>query len=106
MSANPLAVPILIDFLDQRNPSDAWSKSGSDGIVSVPCSLADKCMEALIRLTGHNEGYVRDDPPSNREASFDRWIAWWNKEGKAAFVMKHPELLKVYAADGGTGQGP
>jgi hypothetical protein len=93
-SRSPLAVPILVDFLDERKA--CGSRAVAAGVI-VSFSLADSCQEALIRLTGHDEGYVAADPDAKRFAAIDRWIAWWTKEGKAAFLKAHPEVAPVWA---------
>ena len=93
-SRNPLAVPILVDLLDQR--SITGSRNVDNGKGSVGTSLADRCLEALIRLTGHTEDYVATDPDAKRLAAIDHWFAWWTNEGKAAFLKAHPEVAPVW----------
>ncbi len=100
-SRNPMAVPILVDLLDQREISGGISK----GTKTVSQSCADRCMEALIRLTEHNEGYVWDDPANDRNAAIDRWIQWWKNEGQAAYVQEHHEVLQVLEEGGGPQRG-
>jgi hypothetical protein len=62
----------------------------------MPFSAADTCIGALIQLTGHDEGYKPGDPAESRFAAIDRWAAWWEKEGKAEYIKKHPEVAIVY----------
>ena len=58
-------------------------------------SCADRCVEALIRLTGHNEGYRPDAPPNERFASIDRWKVWWQTLGEAEYLKAHREVRRV-----------
>ncbi|MHC4503128.1 MAG: hypothetical protein ACYTFI_07475, partial [Planctomycetota bacterium] len=97
-SSNPLAVPILVDFLDHRDITGSRWISKEKGSMSFSC--ADKCLGALIRLTGHNEGYERGDAVEKRYAAIDRWIAWWEREGKAAYLKQHPEVGRVLENEG------
>lgn len=95
-SENPLAVPILVDFLDRREITGGRVLAGMKENTSMGFSCADTCMATLIRLTGHDEGYNPIEPvEEKRYAAIDRWIAWWEKEGQAAYVKEHPEVLKV-----------
>jgi hypothetical protein len=89
----PLAVPLMVEFLARREMTGSRYRSGYKQSMSF-CA-ADTCIESLIRLTGHDEGYKGDDPPEQRFAAMDRWLAWWNKEGQAAYLAKHPEVAKV-----------
>ena len=97
-SKNPLVVPILVDLLDRREISGSRSISREQGSMGFSC--ADTCIGALIRLVGHDPGYQRGDPFEKRYAAIDRWEMWWQREGKAAFLEKHPEARKVL------GEGP
>jgi hypothetical protein len=87
-SNRPLAVPLLVFYLDQRE------LNGMRGTPNggVQFSIADECMENLIHLTGHDEGYDRDASVEKRFATINKWQAWWHREGKAAYEAKHPEL--------------
>jgi hypothetical protein len=90
---SPLAVPAMVECLAyrQRNGLMGTPQGG------VNFGIADECMENLILLTGHNEGFVFTDPPAARDAVFDKWLAWWKAQGEAAFVGTHPEVAKVLA---------
>ena len=90
----PLMVPLLVDLLDRREMTGSRYMSGFK--ESMPFSAADTCIGALIRLTGHDEGYKLGDPAESRFAAIDRWAAWWEKDGKAEFIKKHPEVAAVY----------
>jgi hypothetical protein len=90
----PLAVPILVDLLDRRQITGSRWISEDKGSMGFSC--ADSCIGALIRLTGHNEGYQPGDPQPERYAAIDRWIEWWQREGKAAYLDEHPEVRQVY----------
>jgi hypothetical protein len=94
-SKNPLSVPILVDFLDQRRVSGSRWISKEEGAMGFSC--ADSCMGALIRLTEHNEGYEPGDPKEERYRAIDRWTRWWKQEGKAAYLKKYPAVLQVLA---------
>ncbi|MFH1741936.1 MAG: hypothetical protein ABIH23_23275 [bacterium] len=89
-----LAVPMLVDFLDSREPLRGIRPG-------APFSVADDCMEALVRLTGHNEGYEavlfgkENQSMEKRYAAIDRWIAWWKAEGEEAYCRERPEVLEV-----------
>jgi len=89
----PLAVPLHVDFLSQRHITGSRMVAGSD--KSVGFSVADTSMASLIRITGHDEGYVAYAPAKERFAAIDRWIAWWQREGEKAFLAKHPDVLGV-----------
>jgi hypothetical protein len=89
----PLAVPLHVDFLSQRQITGSRMVAGSD--KSVGFGVADTSMESLIRITGHDEGYVAYAPAGERFAAIDRWISWWKQEGEKAFLAKHPEVLQV-----------
>ena len=93
----PLAVPLMVTFLGQREMTGSRFRSGFKRSMSF-CA-ADTCMESLIRLTGHDEGYKGDDPPEQRFAVMDRWLAWWRKDGQAAYLAKHSEVAKVQGQD-------
>jgi len=90
---NPLAVPLLVGFLEQREITGARWLGEAKGSMGFSC--ADTCMGALIRLTGHNEGYRPDAPPDERFASIDRWRAWWRSAGEAEYLKAHPEVRQV-----------
>jgi hypothetical protein len=79
-SKNPLAVPLLIDLLNER-----------DGDYS----LADRCFQPLAAITGHDAGYAPQSSRAERNAAIDRWIAWWKVEGDVAFLNKHPAVREV-----------
>ncbi|MFH1741935.1 MAG: hypothetical protein ABIH23_23270 [bacterium] len=96
---NPLVVPILVDFLGCREITGTHHTGGIDG-KSVDVSRADSCIEMLIRLTEHNEGYNPADPIEKRYAAIDRWIVWWKAEGEAAYCRAHPEVLEVLEEPG------
>ncbi|MCI0739170.1 MAG: hypothetical protein L0Y72_09010 [Gemmataceae bacterium] len=91
---NPLAVPILVDLLELRKPTGSRFKNGK----TQSFSTADTSMEALIGLTGHNEGYDADDEPVHRHAAMDAWTAWWRKTGQAQFLKNHPQAGKLVDA--------
>jgi len=97
-SKNLLAVPILVDLLDRREITGSRWISQEQGSMGFSC--ADTCIGALIRLVGHDPGYQRGDPVEERYAAIDRWETWWQREGKAAFLDKHPKVRKVL------GEGP
>jgi len=81
-SKNPLAVPLLVDLLSER-----------DGDYS----LAERSFVALSVLTGHEAGYVRDGSREERNAAIDRWMGWWNLEGREQFLLKFPQVRDVIA---------
>jgi hypothetical protein len=91
-SNNPLAVPLLVEFLRRREPKGQWSDARQYH------TWADDCIPALVRITGYDSGYRPNDPPEGRFESFNRWLAWWEDEGKAAFVEAHPEVNNVLRA--------
>lgn len=95
-SDRPLAVPLLVDLLDRREITGsryvANAEPGSDGFC-----VADSCLGKLIELTGHNEGYRPGARVDQRFAAIDRWLAWWNKEGRAAYLKQHPEIEPLLA---------
>ena len=97
-SENPLVVPILVDLLCMRRITGSRGIRG--GRDSIGFSRADTCMEALIRLTGHDEGYRPERPKEERYAAIHRWIVWWEKEGKVEYVRNHPEVTGVLASEG------
>jgi hypothetical protein len=86
-SHTPMAVRILVPLLDS-------CQVVSVGRREILC--ADESMEALEKLTGQSEGYKFNDPAERRFAAIDRWKAWWQKEGKADFVKKHPEVAAMF----------
>jgi hypothetical protein len=90
----PMFGPIAVDFLSQRK--ETGSRYGSGMKQAMPFSLADSAMGSLIRLTGHDEGYRKDDAVVARYAAIDRWIAWWNAQGKNAFLAAHPDVKAMY----------
>ncbi|HYT94752.1 MAG TPA: hypothetical protein VEL76_38905, partial [Gemmataceae bacterium] len=96
-STSPLAVPLLVDLLGQRQITG--SRWVSEIKAARGFSCADSSIEALIRLTGHNEGYQSGDDDQQRFTAIDRWQAWWQREGRAAYVKKHPEVLRVLEGD-------
>ena len=90
---SPLAVPVMVECLAYRE---------RNGLMGTPqggvnFGIADECMEQLILLTGHNEGFVFTDAPGVRDAAFDKWLAWWKGQGEAAYVGTHPEVGKMLA---------
>lgn len=93
-SDNPLAVPILIDFLSERKISGSRWISERKGAMGFSC--ADSCMGTLIKLTGHNEGYENGSQDEDRFAAIDRWIEWWTKQGQEEFLKKHPDVGKMF----------
>ena len=97
-SKNPLAVPILVDFLDRRETTSSRSVPGVQGSIRI--SWADKCMGTLISLTNHNEGYKPADAMEERYEAIDRWIDWWRSEGKVAYIKQHPEVAGVIILEG------
>ncbi len=92
---NSLAVPILVDLLGQREVIRTIKVDGR----MVEIGWADHSIRALARLTGHNGGYERGDPYEERCAAMDRWTAWWEREGRDAYVKEHPEVGTVLAGD-------
>ena len=58
-----------------------------------------QCLQRLIKTVGHNEGYVAADPIAQRYAAIDRWIAWWNRTGRAEFIALHPDVADAFPAE-------
>jgi hypothetical protein len=85
-----LHVPLLLDVLGEREVSGSRSLHG--GSASVAFSVADDAIEALADVTGHDAKHYMEDTPMMRFGAIDRWRAWWDAEGAAAFVKEHPEL--------------
>lgn len=79
----PLVVPILVDFLDR---GEFIVSRGSD---------SDDCMATLLKLTAHNEGYDRADDSDRRLAAIDRWLKWWDIQGRTQYLRQHPEVKGV-----------
>lgn len=79
--------PLLIEGLQHR---DLRPPRVVDGKTLRTC-FADDCWLRLERLTGHEAGARLTDPPEARFAAMDRWLAWWNSEGAAAFIARHPQ---------------
>lgn len=85
-------VPLLADSLAFRKLiQDRWVNGAQQR-----CSTADVCMDALIHLTGHNEGYNPPDELVARHAAIDRWLQWWNKTGQTQFLARHPETRPAF----------
>jgi hypothetical protein len=92
-STNPLAVPILVDLLDAREIINVQWMKGPNGTKGL--SPAEVCLETLVRLTGHGEGAHSGKSVEDRFARADRWIAWWQKEGKVAYCKAHSQVKQV-----------
>ena len=88
----PLLVPLLIEVLDERETSGSRRLPGGK---SVAYSVADEAIDALVAITGHDARHDFADPPEKRFAAIDRWRAWWDAEGAAAFANAHPELREL-----------
>ena len=86
----PLVVPILVDLLKQRDISG--SRFVREGQQDDGFSPEDYCMETLIKLTQHNEGYDAGFRRERRFEAIDRWLVWWNREGRADYLRQHPEV--------------
>ena len=91
----PLAVPLLVDFLDERRLTDARRVPGRKEPLRF--STADDCMQALVGLTGHDAGYRPAEEAEQRFAAIDRWTLWWKREGREAYLTEHPDVRKVMA---------
>ena len=66
----PLVVPFLVDLLKQRQ--------------LIGFEVADNCLGALGILIAHDEGRGGE--------AIDRWLAWWDREGREDFLRQHPEV--------------
>ncbi|MFM9965150.1 MAG: hypothetical protein ACKV2Q_28465 [Planctomycetaceae bacterium] len=66
----PLVVPILVDLLKQRK--------------TVGQRVGNDCMRTLEKLVENYDG--------NGLADIDRWLAWWDREGREGFLRQHPEV--------------
>ena len=86
----PLAIPILVDLLKQRAISG--SRFVQEGQTDDGLSPADYCMKTLIQLTQHNKGYDAGSRREQRFEAIERWLAWWNSEGRANYLQQHPEV--------------
>ncbi|MFO8012959.1 MAG: hypothetical protein R6X20_06595 [Phycisphaerae bacterium] len=93
----PVAVPLLVDCLGDRRLTKSRQVLGRKERLRF--SAADDCMQALIDLTGHDAGYRKNADAEARLAAIDRWLAWWKREGREAFLAAHPAVRKV--AEGG-----
>jgi hypothetical protein len=93
-ATNPLYVPIAVDLLAEREMTGSRYMTGMK--QAMPFSTADSAMATLVRMTGHDEAYHPGDEPAARYAAIDRWLEWWNKTGKAAYLTSHPEVKLMY----------
>lgn len=89
----PKSVPLHIDVLSHRQQTGV--RYIDEQHNNVQFGAADRNMEALIKITGHNEGYNQVAPSEERFAAMDRWLEWWQKEGEADFFSKYPEAREV-----------
>jgi hypothetical protein len=81
-SKNPLAVPLLVELLNDREGD---------------YSQAYQCFLKLVELTGHNVSEVPPATRDERHAAIDRWLTWWKREGEEAFLSGHPAVREVTA---------
>ena len=79
---SPLSVLVLVALLKENGP--LWRRADEGDECGILCS------RRLIKITKHNEGYNDEDPPAKRVAAIERWLAWWDREGKAAYAKAHP----------------
>jgi hypothetical protein len=89
-TAKAAAVPVLVEIVQHRQGKGGHQVAGR-GDVPEFGAHTDTMLD-LIRLTGHNEGFEAHSPSAVQFAAIQRWTAWWNREGKAAFRKKHPEV--------------
>jgi formylglycine-generating enzyme len=85
-------VPLLVDSLEFQQPWDEFVLGGRQAKYSA----ADLALDALVRMTGHNEGFEPTTSPTKRWAATARWKQWWQKEGETAFLAKHPETKPAF----------
>jgi len=96
-SKDPRGAPLLVETLGQREMVD-WRWSSAKGKVAC-YSYADQAVEALIEMTGHNEGYDAFTSDLNRFEAMDRWNDWWRTEGCAQYLKVHPEVTPILTED-------
>lgn len=90
---NRLLVPLLVDQLKHRQPSQTVRVLGEQW---AKISRAEAAMQALITLTGHDEGYSRTADFPERDAVVERWEQWWNKAGEQVWLTLHPETQAAF----------
>jgi hypothetical protein len=91
---NALLVPLLVDTLSYRAPSQTTYVNGR----WINTSPADAALRALIALTGHNEGYDLAADPAARNAALDRWEEWWKRTGQQEWLAAHPETRAAFGS--------
>jgi hypothetical protein len=94
---NHLLLPVLLDGLEHR--SVATIRRDRMGAQHVELSYADVCMEGLISLTGHDEGFVISQAASAKAAAIERWRRWWAETGQHAYLEQHPEVRPAFSGD-------
>ena len=90
---NRLLVPLLVDQLKQRQPSQTVRVLGEQW---AKISRAEAAMQALMTLTGHDEGYSLAAHFDTRNAVVERWEQWWNKAGEQVWLTLHPETKAAF----------
>jgi len=48
-----------------------------------------------MNITDRSFGYWPYADQKRRTAAMNRWIAWWQKEGRAAYVQEHPAVAPL-----------
>jgi len=62
-----------------------------EGLGHKEDAIRETAINALRRLTGEYFGYHHDLPKKEREASAERWSAWWRETGQRRFILKDDE---------------
>lgn len=76
-SQNPRAIPFLIDAL-----SDESLHVGADYSDPGDNTTRHRSNKALKKLTGHDFGFVWNDPPAKRVSAIAKWTRWYLTEEK------------------------
>ncbi|HEY3804120.1 MAG TPA: hypothetical protein VGL61_16000 [Kofleriaceae bacterium] len=68
-----------------------------DGLTHKEDAVRESAIQDLRRLTGEYFGYHHDLPRKERDASAERWIAWWREIGQRRFVQREDERYRPTA---------
>lgn len=58
--------------------------------------MADVGFPGLLKLTEYQSNYSTNAPMRERLDAIDAWLGGWEKEGRAAFSARHPEVLSLF----------
>jgi len=86
---NTLAVPLLVEIVQHRQSIGGRDDPGKGYVPEFGSHTAS--MLDLIRLTSHSAGFDAHASQTARFAAIDSWLAWWNQQGRVAYLKKHPE---------------